>query len=139
MERLKSFFKWLRSCITPGYITMLVAAFILWYITKLGETYTTERDIVVVMDGEEFEVTCTVRGKGTNLIGYRWGSKRKSIEIPSVELSFDSVVTDNEGRTYRHISAVSMQHALASRMSDVDIIAVGAIPALEVSESELGY
>lgn len=132
MERVKSFFKWLRSCITPGYVAMLVAAFILWYITKLGETYTTEHEIEVVVEGQQLEVSCTIRGKGTNLIGYTLASKQKSFEVPAAELSFDSATVDSEGKHYRQISSTSMQHALAARMPDIEVIAVGVIPPLEV-------
>ncbi len=123
--------KWLRSCITPGYVTMLVAAFVLWYMAKLGDTYTTECEIAIVVDGEEYGVNCTIRGKGTNLIGYSWGAKRRSIEIPLAELSFDGMATDSDGKTYRQVSASSLQYALSSRMPDVDVVAVGAPPSIE--------
>ena len=70
MEKIKMFFSWLRNAISPAYVTMFVAAFVLWYITKLGDTYTTEHTVVVESLGTEFEVDCTIRGKGTNLVGY---------------------------------------------------------------------
>lgn len=134
MERIKIFLKWLRSCITPGYITMLVAAFILWYMTKLGETYTTDHDIEVVVDGQELDVRCTIRGKGTNLIGYTFASKSNSFDVPAAELSFDGAITDNDGRNYRQISSSSMQRALAARMPDIEVVAVGVVPPLEITE-----
>ena len=52
MGKIKSFFRRLGSYISPVYVTMLVAAFILWYITKLGETYTTDEQVTVVIDGD---------------------------------------------------------------------------------------
>ena len=131
MERVKSFLKWLRSCISPGYVAMLVAAFILWYMTKLGETYTTEHEVEVVVEGQVLDVSCTIRGKGTNLIGYTLASKQKSFEIPATELSFDSSITDSEGKKYRQISSSSMQHALSSRMPDIEVVGVGVIPPME--------
>ena len=42
MNKIKEFFRRIASYISPAYVTMLVAAFILWYITKLGDTYTTD-------------------------------------------------------------------------------------------------
>ena len=57
------FFSWLRNAISPAYVTMFVAAFVLWYITKLGETYTTEHTVVVESLGTEFEVDCTIRAR----------------------------------------------------------------------------
>ena len=47
MEKIVTFFKRIVSYITPGYVAMVVAAFVLWYITKLGENYTTEHEVVV--------------------------------------------------------------------------------------------
>ena len=80
MERIKRFFGWLRGWISPAYITMLVAAFVLWYITKLGETYTTDHSVTVIVGGDEFEVDCTIRGKGTNLINYTISSRRSRFD-----------------------------------------------------------
>lgn len=130
MERIKSFIRRIISYITPGYVAMVVAAFVLWYITKLGETYTTEHSVVVVIDGKEYEVGCSVRGKGTNLISYTWANKNSNFVVPAEELSFDKEVTDDDGKTYRHVTNVSLQQALNARMNDVDVIAVGAVPMI---------
>lgn len=113
---------------------MLVAAFILWYITKLGETYTTDHKVAVVVDGDEFEVDCTIRGKGTNLINYTFSSRRSSFTIPSSELTFDKAVVDDEGVMHKHVSTLSLQQALAARMSDIEVVSVGAVPALVSKE-----
>ena len=135
MGRVNKFFSKLRSYISPAYVTMLVAAFILWYITKLGETYTTDQEVAVVVDGEEFEVDCTIRGKGTNLINYTFSSRRRKFDIPSSELSFDKVVVDESGKTFHQISSLSLQQALAARMNDIEVVFVGVTPTLEVTES----
>ena len=132
MERVKSFLKWLRSCITPGYVAMLVAAFILWYMTKLGETYTTEHKVVVVVDGQSLDVDCTIKGKGTNLIGYTLTSKRNTFEVPASELSFEAVVVGEDGKSYRNITTASMQRALSSRLADIEVTTLGEIPPFEV-------
>lgn len=134
MGRVNNFFNRLRSYISPAYVTMLVAAFILWYITKLGETYTTDQEVVVVVDDQSFEVDCTIRGKGTNLINYTFSSRRRTFEIPSSELSFDKAVVDDNGNTYHQISSISLQQALAARMSDIEVVFVGATPTLELNK-----
>lgn len=132
MKRLKAFFGWLRSCISPVYVTMLVAAFVLWYITKLGDNYTTDHQVTVIVDGNRFDVGCTIRGKGTDLIGYTLTSRNSEFDIPIAELSFEQDVVNDEGIVMRHISGVSLQQALASRMNDVDVVAVGITPSFEV-------
>lgn len=134
MNKIKSFFSRLRGAISPAYVTMLVAAFILWYITKLGDTYTTDHEVAVVVDGDEFEVDCTIRGKGTNLINYTFSSRRSSFTIPSSELTFDKAVVDDEGVTHKHVSTLSLQQALAARMSDIEVVSVGSVPALVSNE-----
>jgi hypothetical protein len=134
MERIKSFFRRIISYITPGYVAMVVAAFVLWYITKLGENYTTDHDVVVVIEGKSYDVDCTIRGKGTNLISYTLSNRRNNFVVSPAELSFDKEVTDDNGRTYRHVTSVSLQQALNARMNDVDVIAVGAVPMVLLDE-----
>ncbi|MBR4045781.1 MAG: hypothetical protein IKK05_02630 [Alistipes sp.] len=134
MEKIKIFLKRIRAYITPGYVAMVVMAFVLWYITKLGENYTTDHEVVVEIEGKEYDVDCTIRGKGTNLISYTLSSRRSNFVVPSAELSFDKEVTDDNGRTYRHVTSVSLQQALNARMNDVDVIAVGAVPMILFDE-----
>lgn len=134
MERIKSFIRRIISYITPGYVAMVVAAFVLWYITKLGENYTTDHDVVVVIEGKSYDVDCTIRGKGTNLISYTLSNRRNNFVVSPAELSFDKEVTDDNGRTYRHVTSVSLQQALNARMNDVDVIAVGAVPMVLLDE-----
>jgi hypothetical protein len=127
IENFAKFLALLRRYISPGYIMMLVAAFVLWYATKLGETYTTDHKVTVYVDGTSYEVDCTIRGKGTDLIGYTMSSSRSSFTISPSELTFDNEFL-NDGTVRRHINPVSLQQALASRMSDVEVVAVGSIP-----------
>lgn len=134
MERIKSFLRRIISYITPGYVAMVVAAFVLWYITKLGENYTTDHDVVVVIEGKSYDVDCTIRGKGTNLISYTLSNRRNNFVVSPAELSFDKEVTDDNGRTYRHVTSVSLQQALNARMNDIDVIAVGAVPMVLLDE-----
>lgn len=130
MGKLSELYKQVRGYISPTYITMLVAAFVLWYIAKLGDTYTTEHQVIVVVDGERIDVDCVIRGKGTNLIGYTLFSRSDEFDIPSTELTFDmDSVDENGGRTH-HIATISMQQALAARMTGVEIVSVGALPSI---------
>ena len=46
MER----FGWLRRYVSPVFLALLVASFILWYIAKLNYTYTTEQPFTVNVD-----------------------------------------------------------------------------------------
>ena len=130
MGRLTELYKELRGYISPTYITMLIAAFVLWYIAKLGDTYTTEHEVAVIVDGERIDVDCVIRGKGTNLIGYTLFSQSDEFEIPSTELTFDMDSVDESGQRMHHIATISMQQALAARMTGVEIVSVGAMPSI---------
>ena len=130
MGRLTELYKELRGYISPTYITMLIAAFVLWYIAKLGDTYTTEHEVAVIVDGEHIDVDCVIRGKGTNLIGYTLFSQSDEFEIPSTELTFDMDSVDESGQRMHHIATISMQQALAARMTGVEIVSVGAMPSI---------
>lgn len=127
MEKIKSFIKVILGWISPVYVTLLVASFILWYITKLGEEYTTDHIVTVVINGEEHEVDCTIHGKGTDLIHYTISSERSSFNIPLSELTQDKPMVDNDGNTIVHITAESLKNALAQRMDNIEIRSVGSV------------
>ena len=62
---------WVRRTVSPVFVVLLVASFILWYIAKLSYTYTTDQVMRLNVEGNEFQITCVVEGVGTNLFGYR--------------------------------------------------------------------
>lgn len=135
IETGKKVYDFLRRYISPAYIMMFIAAFVLWYITKLGETYTTEHEVTVVIDGTPYTLDCTIRGKGTDLIGYTMSSRRSSFAISSSELTYEQDIPKGDGVIQRHISTVSLQQALAARMSDIEVVAVGSIPPITMKVS----
>lgn len=123
MEKIKTFFTWLRSCISPVYVMMLIAAFVLWFTTKLGEKYTTYHEVTVVIDGKEYNVDCKMHGRGTDLIYYTLSSKRSRFTIPSSELSLVEVV-DGLGNVTVQVTLESLTGALAHVMDDLDEVKV---------------
>lgn len=131
MNKIKEILKKIRSYISPVYVTMLFAAFVLWYITKLGETYTTDHEVVAMIDGDqELTVKCTIRGKGTNLVGYTLFSRRDVFDIPSTELTFDMKSVAEDGTPMHHVATTSLQQAIAARMTGVEVLSVGAVPPI---------
>ena len=46
----------MRRYVSPVFLALLVASFILWYIAKLSYTYTAEQTIRLNVDGEEFKI-----------------------------------------------------------------------------------
>ena len=121
--------KWIRRSVSPVFIVMLVASFILWYIAKLSYTYTTEQTFRINIDGEKFEVTCVVEGIGTNLFGYRVYHD-KVLRIPLSELR---TKTSYEEETYGMliIEPQSLHNAISVRCTDIKIVSIGDVPALK--------
>ncbi|MEG1700232.1 MAG: hypothetical protein RRY33_05435 [Alistipes sp.] len=121
--------KWFRHYISPVFLALLVAAFILWYIAKLSYTYTTEQVAHVDVDGQQFEVTCVVEGVGTNLFGYRVYTN-KLLRIPLSELKYKrSYEEGHEGKLI--LDPKSLQSAISVRFSDIKMISIGYVPEID--------
>lgn len=131
---MENFIRWLRQYISPVFLALLVASFILWYIAKLSYTYTTEQMIRLNVDGEEFKVTCVVEGVGTNLFGYK-AYMNKTLRIPLSELKYKrSREEGSEGLIV--IDPQSLQNAISVRFSDIKVISIGAVPEIEMPQEK---
>ena len=115
--------QWLRKYISPVFVAMLVASFVLWYIAKLNYTYTTDKTVQVNVDGE---------GLGTNLFS-RMVYMRNSLRIPLSELDY-APSPDEEG--YIVIDPQSLQNAISVHYSDVKVVAVRNIPPIKLPVEE---
>ena len=132
-------FLWLRlmRAISPVFIGLLCASFILWYILKLQYTYTTNFSVLVNVDGERMRIPCVVEGKGVNLLGYR-AYARKELKIPLSDLKYE--VVDDRGDSgellgsWYQLDPHSVQNAISVRFSDIKVISVGDIPPMAVPE-----
>ncbi len=127
----KDLLKWLRHYISPAFLVMLTASFILWYIAKLSYTYTTELGVDVKVADTKFEVKCVIEGVGTNLFGYRL-YKGGKVSIPLAELKYQRSISEG---SYGEIiiDPQSLQNAISVRYSDIKVVSVGNIPSLDIS------
>lgn len=131
MERIIA---WIKRYVSPVFLIMLVAAFILWYISKLSYTYTTEYTVKINTDGEKYKVVCIFEGIGTNLVGYHTNFS-KSVRIPLSELKYKlSREEGHEGMII--IDPLSLQQAIAVRFSDVKVVSIGSIPEIPTPGSD---
>ena len=122
----------MRRYVSPVFLALLVASFILWYIAKLSYTYTTEQHVRLNIDGQRIEVTCVVEGMGTNLFGYRV-YMNKTLRIPLDEIKVEG--SREEGHENKYvIEPQSLQKALSTRFSDIKIISVGDIPEIDIPQ-----
>ena len=131
---MNKFLEWSKRSISPAFIAMFVAAFIMWYITKLSYTYTTDYNVRLNIDGDKIEVPCVIEGKGTNLFNYKF-QLSKRLRIPLDELTYKAV-PDDFGGTFLQIDPKSLQNAISVRVSDIKIVSLGEIPMLSQPETE---
>ena len=131
---MNKFLEWGKKSISPVFIAMFVAAFIMWYITKLGYTYTTDYNVRLNINGEKLEVPCVIEGKGTNLFNYKF-QLSKRLRIPLDELSYQ-VVPDDFGGDFIQIDPKSLRDAISVRVSDIKLVSLGDIPMLSMPENE---
>lgn len=139
MDKLKALRVWMQNYISPVFISLLCASFILWYIVKLDYRYTTEYDVSISVDGEHLRVPCVVEGKGATLLGYR-ANVHKQIKIPLSELRYavEQRIDEQTGEAvdlYCVIDPQSLLSAISVRFSDIKVISIGAIPPLPLPES----
>ena len=127
---MENLVKWLKRSVSPVFLVMLVASFILWYIAKLSYTYTTEQTVQVSVEGgEPFRLDCVVEGAGTHLFGYK-AYMNKTLRIPLAELKYRAVETE-EGEKRLAIDPQSLQNAVSVRFSDIKVVSIGAVPEIE--------
>ena len=130
---MNRFFEWTHRYVSPVFLALLVASFILWYIAKLNYTYTTEQVVRLDVDGQRFEVTCVVEGVGTNLFAYRV-YMNKVLRIPLTERKFKrSREEGHEGKVV--IDPQSLQNAITVQFSDIKIVSIGAVPEIDYPEA----
>ena len=137
LDKLRILKRWLKSYISPVFILMFCASFVFWYILKLGNTYTTEYNILVNIDGQTLRIPSVVEGVGTNLLGYRnYTHKEIKLHLADLKYSKDKVVDNETGEPQECyiLDAQSVQNAISVRFSDIKIVSLGDIPPLPVPE-----
>ncbi len=139
MKRVKVFFNMvaglIRSHVSPVFMVLLVASFVLWYLAKLNYTYTTEQNMTINVDGEKVRVCCVIEGLGSNLLGYRL-NREKNLKIPLSELKY-RWATNEEMQGCIELNPQSLQDAIATRCSDIKIVSIkGTIPTIQFPQSD---
>jgi hypothetical protein len=139
VNRLRFLWLRVRQAISPVYMVLLCASFLLWYILKLQYTYTTNFSVLINVDGERLRVPCVVEGKGTNLLGYKAYS-RKELKIPLKDLKY-TIESDygDSGEllgSWYNLDPQSVQSAISVNFSDIKVISIGDIPSLAIPEDK---
>lgn len=136
-NKLRVINRWLKSYVSPAFILLFCASFVFWYILKLGNTYTTEYNILVNIDGQTLRIPSVVEGVGTNLLGYR-SYTRKEIKLHLSDLKYkqEEIADTLSGDVVKCyvLDPQSVQNAISVRFSDIKVVSLGDIPPLPVQE-----
>ncbi len=121
-----------RKYVSPVFLLLLGVSFVLWYITKLSYTYTTEIPVSVNVDGYKFKVQCRVEGVGSRLFAHHFYiSDRTKLSFSELE------ITHSEQNPYIvSISPESLLNAIAIKHPDIRFISIGPIPELDLSQQQ---
>ena len=122
----------LKKAVSPVFISLFVASFLLWYIAKLNYSYTTNYVAKLNIDGYRIEVPCVVEGQGTNLLNHKI-KLGKRIRISMDELDCRPFLSEDSIRMIA-IDPHSLQQALSVRISDIKIVSLGEVPAIVEDE-----
>lgn len=106
----------------PIFFMLLALSFLLWYITKLSYTYTSEINVPLRIDTTYYTVRCHVEGVGYQLQLNKWAPRKNSIVLSS-----DNIAVTPSPRIAGgyEISEQSLQNIIAAKVSDLKILSVG--------------
>lgn len=133
MGKVSELFKQIfRPLLSPVFLTLLVASFILWYGIKLSHVYTTEMPITVSIDGRNYDVDCVVEAHGGTLWAQRLSLGSK------INLKFDELSPrrSKENKGMYTIKPAVISNAIMNKNSALKIIEVVNIPEIEAPEAD---
>lgn len=116
--------------LSPSFLVMLVLAFLLWFVTKLGYVYTVEMPVTINLDGNRFEITCIVEGNGRHLMKYK-AKRRHYLELTPDEVKLSAP----DALGFSSVDKTSLLSALSHYYSDVRIVSVSDISDIFISSS----
>ena len=122
----------------PIMVLAILISFGLWYLNKLGHTYTTAvaLSVAIVSDAastegvleNESNVECRVEGTGYELLKYRMFPARHRIEIDLRRTDARPV----EGTNRSEVSHLSLHSAIAEQLDEIRLLSV-LTPRIEIS------
>lgn len=142
LDKLRALPAWIQGYISPVFVALLCASFILWYIVKLESDYTADYYVPIEVNGENLRVQCLVEGKGATLLRYR-AYTHKQIKIPLSELKYavEEEIDEQSGkvvRSYCIIDPQSLQSSISVRLNDIKVLSIGDVPPLPMPAASAG-
>ncbi|MBR2932387.1 MAG: hypothetical protein IKC30_06605 [Rikenellaceae bacterium] len=134
---MSKFFKaidnFFRNSVSPIFMLLLFASFVLWYITKLDYNYTTYIPVRVNLDGYKFKVECTAEGRGSDLMAHRFHMVDRT-KLTFSRVTHAPMVTDSCEIV---LSPSSLMNAIATTYPDIRILSIGIVPNIRIDQKEV--
>lgn len=117
---------------TPAFLVMLFISFMMWFLIKLGYTYTTEIPMGVNIEGNVIAVSCVAEGTGYRLFSYNYYRHKEIIlKWSDVEANASPV-----NPSAVQITPYSLQNAISAKSPDIKILSIGPIPEIQLWTSD---
>lgn len=105
----------------PVFFALVLLSLILWYVIKLGHTYTTTINIPVRIDSTYYAVRCNVEGVGYNILVHKMAPRRNIVKLSSDNVAVTpSTITPGA----YEVSSFSLQNMISTKISDLKILSV---------------
>ncbi len=105
-------------------LVCLSLSFVLWYITKLGYTYTADLSIPVEVDGARIKVTCLVEATGYRLFAHRYLIDN-TVDVTLEEVHATPSLVTRGGYS---IDPFTLQNIISLRNGDLKVISLEDVP-----------
>ena len=115
---------------TPVLIAAVLIAFGLWYLNKLGHTFTTTVMIPVTIVNSpeagvgvlqnENEVECRVEGTGYDLLKYRWAPRKHLLRIDLRRVDLRAI----EGSNRSEVTHTSLYNAISEQLTEIRLLSI---------------
>ena len=120
----------IRRLSNPVFFMLLALSLILWYVTKLSYTYSTDINIPVRIDSTHFSVRCNVEGVGYQILLHKIAPRKNGVIISSDNVA---VIPSATKAGLYDISPFSLQNIISSQISDLKIRSVDSPIEIEIS------
>ena len=92
----------------PVFFGLLGLSFLLWYITKLSYTYTTDITIPVRIDSTQYTVRCNVEGIGYQILMHKWTPRKNTVILSADNIAVNPSEADAAGNAMGAVAPLSM-------------------------------
>ena len=112
------------------FLVFLLLSALLWYLTKLSYTYTTDVPIDVSIADNRFTVRCVAEGTGYRIFALR-NLPNKPVKLSLEEVNASPSPTNPQ--TYI-VDPLSLQNAISVSYSKIKIVSVEPLPEVKLKE-----